>query len=88
MLAAFYSVAGGFFQEIRSIFPTMTLTSPEKTIALLVAAGKSERMQMDQAKPYLTLSRDTVLRRAVKTFLEHPLIDGVRVVIRREHHAA
>ena len=66
----------------------MTLTSPEKTIALLVAAGKSERMQMDQAKPYLTLSRDTVLRRAVKTFLEHPLIDGVRVVIRREHHAA
>ncbi len=60
----------------------------EKTIALLVAAGKSERMQMDQPKPYLTLSRDSVLRRTVKAFLEHPLIDGVRVVIRREHHAA
>jgi len=60
----------------------------EKTIALLVAAGKSERMQSDMAKPYLTLDRESVLRRAVKTFMEHPMIDGVRVVIRREHHAA
>lgn len=60
----------------------------EKTIALLVAAGKSERMQMDVAKPYLALSRDCVLRHTIKTFLEHPLIDGVRVVIRREHHPA
>ncbi len=60
----------------------------EKTIALLVAAGKSERMQADKAKPYLTLDRESVLRRTVKIFMEHPLIDGVRVVIRREHHGA
>lgn len=59
---------------------------PEKVIALLVAAGKSERMQADTPKPYLTFERESVLRRTVKTFLSHPMIDGVRVVIRREHH--
>ena len=60
---------------------------PEKTIALLVAAGKSERMQSDVAKPYMALARDSVMRHTIKIFMEHPLIDGVRVVIRREHHA-
>lgn len=60
----------------------------EKTIVLLVAAGKSERMQMDTPKQYLTLERESILRRTVKTFLTHPLVDGVRVVIRREHHMA
>ena len=58
----------------------------EKTIALLVAAGKSERMQSDLPKPYMTIGSESVLRRTVKHFLQHPDIDGVRVVIRREHH--
>lgn len=66
----------------------MAAPAKEKTIALLVAAGKSERMQMDRAKPYLDLEGQSVLRRTVKAFLGHPDIDGVRVVIRREHHAA
>ncbi|NCY23540.1 MAG: bifunctional 2-C-methyl-D-erythritol 4-phosphate cytidylyltransferase/2-C-methyl-D-erythritol 2,4-cyclodiphosphate synthase [Alphaproteobacteria bacterium] len=60
----------------------------EKTIALIVAAGKSERMQSDTPKQYLLLNRESILRRTVKTFLSHPMIDGVRVVIRREHHMA
>ncbi|MBY0408428.1 MAG: 2-C-methyl-D-erythritol 4-phosphate cytidylyltransferase, partial [Rickettsiales bacterium] len=60
---------------------------PEKTIALLVAAGKSERMQADLPKPYLSVGHESVLKHTIKVFLEHPLIDGVRVVIRREHHA-
>jgi 2-C-methyl-D-erythritol 4-phosphate cytidylyltransferase / 2-C-methyl-D-erythritol 2,4-cyclodiphosphate synthase len=59
----------------------------EHTIALLVAAGKSERMQSDLAKPYIQLERESILRRTVRSFLQHPQIDGVRVVIRREHHA-
>lgn len=59
----------------------------EETIALLVAAGKSERMQADLPKPYLMLGNDTLLCHTVKSFMHHPQIDGVRVVIRREHHA-
>lgn len=59
---------------------------PEKTIALLVAAGKSERMGDGLPKPYLQLGEESLLRRTVKAFLGHPEIGGVRVVIRREHH--
>jgi 2-C-methyl-D-erythritol 4-phosphate cytidylyltransferase/2-C-methyl-D-erythritol 2,4-cyclodiphosphate synthase len=59
----------------------------EKTIALLVAAGISERMQGELPKPYLQLGAESLLLRSVHTFLKHPGIDGVRVVIRREHHA-
>ena len=62
-------------------------TSAGPTIALLVAAGKSERMRADLPKPYLQLGDESVLRQTVKNFLQHPDIDGVRVVIRREHHA-
>ncbi|MFO0389198.1 MAG: bifunctional 2-C-methyl-D-erythritol 4-phosphate cytidylyltransferase/2-C-methyl-D-erythritol 2,4-cyclodiphosphate synthase [Alphaproteobacteria bacterium] len=56
------------------------------TIALLVAAGFSERMNAGIPKPYLPIGDETVMKRAVKVFLNHPDIDGVRVVIRREHH--
>ena len=59
----------------------------EKTIALLVAAGTSSRMGMELPKPYLMLEGEPMLRRTARIFLEHPLVDGVRVVIRREHHA-
>lgn len=58
----------------------------EKTIALLVAAGKSERMRGDMPKPYLSLGDHTLLRHTALAFITHPRIDGVRVVIRREHH--
>lgn len=66
--------------------PTDATPPREHTIALLVAAGKSERMQSDIAKPYLSLDGESVLRRCIKQFQSHPRIDGVRVVIRREHH--
>jgi 2-C-methyl-D-erythritol 4-phosphate cytidylyltransferase/2-C-methyl-D-erythritol 2,4-cyclodiphosphate synthase len=59
----------------------------ERVIALLVAAGAGERMQSDLPKPYMHLGDQTLLHHAARTFLEHPGIDGVRVVIRREHHA-
>ena len=57
-----------------------------KTIALLVAAGRSERMGGGLPKPYVQLGDEVILRRTIKAFLSHPDIDGVRVVIRREHH--
>lgn len=57
------------------------------TVALLVAAGRSERMGENTIpKPYMQLGEEIVLRHTIKTFLSHPDIDGVRVVIRREHH--
>ncbi len=59
----------------------------ERVIALLVAAGAGERMKSSQPKAYMQLGEQTLLRHAARTFLEHPGIDGVRVVIRREHHA-
>jgi len=58
----------------------------EKTIALLVAAGNASRMGQDLPKPYLQLGQETLLKRTVRAFMEHPAIDGVRVVIKREHH--
>jgi len=57
-----------------------------KTVALLVAAGRSERMGGGMPKPYIQFGEESILRRTIKIFLEHPDIDGVRVVIRREHH--
>ncbi|NBX04204.1 MAG: bifunctional 2-C-methyl-D-erythritol 4-phosphate cytidylyltransferase/2-C-methyl-D-erythritol 2,4-cyclodiphosphate synthase [Alphaproteobacteria bacterium] len=57
-----------------------------KTIALLVAAGNSERMGSDLPKPYLQIGDKPLLRRTLKIFLAHPEVDAVRVVIRREHH--
>lgn len=62
------------------------MTQPIRTIALIVAAGKSERLGSDIPKPYLTLSGTPVLRRTLETFLTHPRIDGVRTVIARAHH--
>ena len=58
----------------------------EHTIALLVAAGKSERMQSDIPKPYINVGREPLLRWTMKQFLSHPGIYAVRVIIRREHH--
>ncbi len=65
------------------------MTSPPKklkTIALLVAAGRSERMGGGMPKPYIQFGEESILRRTIRIFAEHPDIDGVRVVIRREHH--
>lgn len=59
-------------------------TSP--TIALIVAGGTGERMGGGIPKQYLEIDGKTVLARTISAFLTHPGIDGVRVVVRREHH--
>lgn len=58
----------------------------QKIFALIVAAGESTRMNGGLPKPYQDLYGQSVLRRVVELFREHPLIDGIKVVIRREHH--
>lgn len=59
---------------------------PIHTIVLIVAAGSSERFGGDLAKPYIMLGDKPLLRHSIDTFLSHPNIDGVRVVINRKHH--
>lgn len=60
--------------------------NPPETVALIVAAGSSTRMGGDIAKPYVEFQGKTVLLHTVEKFLAHPLVDAVRVVIRREDH--
>ncbi|MDX2074778.1 MAG: bifunctional 2-C-methyl-D-erythritol 4-phosphate cytidylyltransferase/2-C-methyl-D-erythritol 2,4-cyclodiphosphate synthase [Alphaproteobacteria bacterium] len=55
-------------------------------IALIVAGGSSERAGAGTPKPYLEIGGKALLARTVEAFLSHPGIDGVRVVVRREHH--
>lgn len=57
-----------------------------QTIALLMAAGSSTRFGGEIPKVYMELGGRTVLRRSIEAFLSHPRIDGVRVVISRQHH--
>ena len=49
--------------------------------ALIVAAGSGSRFKGDIPKQYYKLSNETVLRKTVSAFLNHPLINAVAVVI-------
>jgi 2-C-methyl-D-erythritol 4-phosphate cytidylyltransferase/2-C-methyl-D-erythritol 2,4-cyclodiphosphate synthase len=53
--------------------------------ALIVAAGFGLRLGSDMPKQYLTIGRRTLLEICVRKFLQHPSIDGVKVVIANEH---
>lgn len=57
------------------------------TLALIVAAGRGERAGGGVPKQYRSLAGVPVLRRAVETFLRHPHVDGVRVMIAADHRA-
>lgn len=57
-----------------------------RTIALIMAAGSSTRFGGDVPKIYTDLAGKTPLARSIEAFLTHPRIDGVRVMINREHH--
>lgn len=57
------------------------------SIALIVAAGSGTRLGGEVPKQYLPLAGRAVLRHSVETFLRHPAIAGVRVVISAEHRA-
>jgi len=50
-------------------------------VALIVAAGRGHRFGGETPKQYLKIGRDSVIREAVRKFLDHPRVDAVRVVI-------
>ena len=54
-------------------------------IALIMAAGSGERFGGETPKQYLDLCGIPVLRYSVETFLSHPKIDAVCVVISASH---
>lgn len=60
--------------------------SPEKfkTIALIMAAGRGNRVGGALPKQYLSLQGKTILSQAISAFLDHPEVDALRVVIGAE----
>lgn len=57
------------------------------TMVLIVAAGRGNRLAGAMPKQYLPLGGVSLLRRSVRAFLDHPGIDGVKVVIHPEDAA-
>ena len=57
------------------------------TIALVVAGGRGTRLGADLPKQYLPLGGRSVLRHSIETFLAHPDIDDVQVVIHADDRA-
>ncbi len=55
--------------------------------ALIVAAGTGSRFGGSLPKQYHELAGESILRRSVLAFLNHPHIDNVRVVINPDHRA-
>jgi len=56
-------------------------------IALIVAAGRGSRFGAAAPKQYVELAGRPVLRHSLETFLKHPQIDAVRVVIHADDRA-
>ncbi len=56
-----------------------------KNIALIVAGGSGTRFGSGLPKQYQKLGTKTVLAQTVEAFKKHPQIDGVLVVINKEH---
>ena len=52
-----------------------------ETVALIVAAGRGQRLGGAVPKQYLTLAGEPLLRRSVRAFAGHPEVEAVRVVI-------
>lgn len=56
-------------------------------IALIVGAGRSDRLGGDIPKQYLTLAGLPLINITVAAFISHPAITSVRAVIRPDHRA-
>jgi 2-C-methyl-D-erythritol 4-phosphate cytidylyltransferase/2-C-methyl-D-erythritol 2,4-cyclodiphosphate synthase len=56
-----------------------------KNLALIVAGGSGSRFGGALPKQYQMLGGKTVLQHSIDAFLNHPQIDGVLVVINKEH---
>lgn len=67
--------------------PSLGLPIVDTTIALIVAAGRGQRLPGDRPKQYRQLAGTSVLRWSVGSFLAHPAIDQVQIVFNREDEA-
>ena len=56
-------------------------------VALVVAAGRGERLGGARPKQYLPLDRQPMIRHSLATFARHPRIDAVRAVIHPDDRA-
>ena len=54
-----------------------------KHIALLLAGGKSSRMNTNRPKQYIEVNGESVLKHTMKAFQTHPLIQDIYVVCAR-----
>jgi len=54
-----------------------------KHIALLLAGGKSSRMNTNRPKQYLEVNGESILRHTMRAFQQHPLIQDIYVVCAR-----
>ena len=54
-------------------------------VALVVGAGQGTRIGGNLPKQYLSVAGETVLRRTLRAFTDHPRIDAVRPVIALDH---
>ena len=52
--------------------------------ALILAGGVGARLGADRPKQYLALGGTPIIRRSIETFLRHPAVNAVRVMIRPE----
>lgn len=54
-------------------------------VALIVGAGQGTRVGGNLPKQYLPVAGETVLRRTLRAFTDHPRVDAVRPVIALDH---
>ena len=67
--------------EYNDNYPMTVLSKNFKTIALIMAAGQGQRVGGPLPKQYLSIRGRSILNQAVSAFLDHPDVDGVRVII-------
>jgi 2-C-methyl-D-erythritol 4-phosphate cytidylyltransferase/2-C-methyl-D-erythritol 2,4-cyclodiphosphate synthase len=67
--------------------PSLGLPIVDTTIALIVAAGRGQRLPGDRPKQYRQLAGTPVLRWSVGSFLAHPAVDRVQIVFNRQDEA-
>ena len=63
-------------------------TTPSDTVVLVVAAGRGSRSGAERPKQYCALGGKPLMRWSLETFLRHPAISAVRVVIHADDEAA
>lgn len=57
------------------------LSSKPRCIAIVVAAGRGSRVGGDTPKQYLPIGGEAIVRRTLRAFCQHPMIDSVLPVI-------